>query len=252
MIRSGLGILIAAAGLATDASAQLIRGRIVQDGSHEPIAFADVALLSENGRILQSARADSIGEFEFSLQSGIYAFRVDALGFVSVTTPTVELESQQELLVRIVLSPKVILLAPLEITARSRPLITDMMMRGFNERRAKNLGFAITRDQIEARKPRHVTDLLRMVPGVRVMPGGVGSASIEIPSAGTRFLGGCQVKVVLDGLLFRWGATTIDDIAVDDLEAIEVFRTLAETPAEFAGPDARCGVVAVWTKRGGR
>lgn len=251
MIRSSLGILVAAAGLATDASAQVINGRVVQDGSHEAIASADVSLLTANGRELERVRSDSAGEFEFVAQTGSYAFHVVAAGFVAVTTLPIDV-GFEEVRVRIVLSPRVILLAPLEITARSRPLITEMMMREFNERRAKKIGFAITRDQIEERKPRHVSDLLRMVPGVRVLPSGVGSASIVIPAAGTRFNDNCQVKVVLDGLLFRWGGTTIDDIAIDDVDAIEVFRTLAETPAEFAGPDARCGVVAVWTRRGAR
>jgi hypothetical protein len=60
-----------------------------------------------------------------------------------------------------------------------------------------------------------------------------------------------SVKVLLDGLVFKWGATTLDDIPVDDIEAIEVFRNLAEIPPEFGGPDALCGVVAVWTRRGG-
>jgi len=249
MIRSiRLGIL-AVAGLASGARAQVIRGHIVQDGSHEAIAFADVTLLAANGRTLQRVRADSAGDFELMAAFGSYAFHVVAQGFIPVTTPVIDVDAG-ETLVRIVLSPDVVLLAPLEITARSRPLITGMMMKGFNERRAKNLGYALTREQIEERKPRHVTDLLRMVPGVRVQPGGVGSGSISIPGAGTRFVDGCQVKVVLDGLLFRWGATTIDDIPIDDVVAIEVFRNLAETPAEFAGPDARCGVVAVWTRRG--
>jgi len=251
MIRSSLGILLAAAGLATDARAQIIRGHVVQDGSHDAIAFADVTLLMANGQTLKRVRADSTGEFEFVASIGSYSFHVVAEGFVPVSTPVIDFDGG-ETIVRIVLSPDVVLLAPLEITARSRPLITEMMMREFNDRRAKNIGFAITRDQIEARKPRHVSDLLRMVPGVRVMPNGVGSATIAIPGAGTRFTDNCQVKVVLDGLRFRWGASTIDDIAVDDLEAIEVFRSLAEVPVEFAGPDAHCGVVAVWTRRGAR
>ncbi|MGD8277580.1 MAG: hypothetical protein PVH00_06115 [Gemmatimonadota bacterium] len=76
--------------------------------------------------------------------------------------------------------------------------------------------------------------------------------SIRIPGAGTRFTDYCQVKVILDGLRFRWGSSTIDDSAVDDLEAIEVFGSLAEVPVEFAGPDAHCGGIAVWTRRGAR
>jgi hypothetical protein len=65
-------------------------------------------------------------------------------------------------------------------------------------------------------------------------------------------LGPCPVKVMLDGTEFRWGATTIDDIPVHDVWGVEVFRGLADLPIEFAAPDARCGVIAIWTRRGAR
>jgi hypothetical protein len=45
------------------------------------------------------------------------------------------------------------------------------------------------------------------------------------------------------------------DIQVDDLvspldvEAVEVFRGLSSVPPEFLTPEARCGVIAIWTRR---
>ena len=249
MTRSTITIFLVALGLAADVSGQVIRGRVVEDGPHRPISHADVALLNDRGRAIRSTQADSLGEFSFETPSGAYAFVVSAPGFMTAATPAVELGAGEELQVRIVLSPNAILLAPLEVTARSRPLISGLLMQAYHERRAKNQGFAITREQIDERQPRRVTDLLHMVPGVNVIFRFGGSA-IEIPGSGRRFLPTCEVKVVVDGNLFRWGGTTIDDIPVDDIEAIEVFRNLAEIPPEFAGPDAVCGVVAVWTKRG--
>ena len=249
MIRTSVALLTVGLGLAAEAGGQVVRGRIVEDGPNRPVTHADIILLDEEHRALASTQTDSLGRFVFEVSEGYYAFRAGGLGFMTVTTAVIEVGPDEELQVRIVLSPKAILLAPLEITARSRPLISGMMMQAYNERRVKNLGFAITRKQIEERNPRRVTDLLQMVPGVIVIPQFGGSA-IEIPGSGRRFVPGCQVKVMLDGLLFRWGATTIDDIPVDDVEAIEVFRNLAEIPPEMGGPDAVCGVVAVWTKRG--
>jgi len=45
----------------------------------------------------------------------------------------------------------------------------------------------------------------------------------------------------------------VDDV-VDprDIEAIEVYRSGAQVPAQFGGmgPFTRCGVVVVWTRRG--
>jgi len=38
-------------------------------------------------------------------------------------------------------------------------------------------------------------------------------------------------------------------VPLDAVEAVEVFRGLSETPAQFADPDLRCGVVAIWSRR---
>jgi hypothetical protein len=44
----------------------------------------------------------------------------------------------------------------------------------------------------------------------------------------------------------------IDDlVSTADILAIEVFRSPAEIPSEFNGPNAGCGVVVLWTRRGG-
>jgi hypothetical protein len=37
----------------------------------------------------------------------------------------------------------------------------------------------------------------------------------------------------------------------DDVWAMEVFRGAAEVPPEFSGPNAGCGVIVLWTRRGG-
>lgn len=249
MIRTCLATLVTGLTFAGTATGQIIRGRIIQDGSLRPIPHADVSLLGSTLETLESTRADSLGRFTFEIPPGRYAFQARALGFMEVASPLIELGFNEELDIRIVLSPDAILLAPLEITARSRPLISGMMMQAYHERRAKNLGFAITRQNIEERKPRRTTDLLHMVPGVHIIPRFGGSA-IQMRGSGVRIRETCEVKVLLDGLVFKWGATTLDDIPVDDIEAIEVFRNLAEIPPEFGGPDALCGVVAVWTRRG--
>jgi outer membrane cobalamin receptor len=36
-----------------------------------------------------------------------------------------------------------------------------------------------------------------------------------------------------------------------DIQAIEVYRGAGTLPPEFAGPDAMCGAIVIWTKRGG-
>jgi hypothetical protein len=74
---------------------------------------------------------------------------------------------------------------------------------------------------------------------------------------------GCPVQVFVDGLLMTAsvmdasGATENAGAAIDDfvsplsVEGIEVYRGLSTVPPEFLTPEADCGVVAIWTRRGG-
>ena len=44
--------------------------------------------------------------------------------------------------------------------------------------------------------------------------------------------------------------TFVDELVQPmDVEVIEVFRGLGSIPPEFLTPQARCGVIAIWTKR---
>jgi hypothetical protein len=66
--------------------------------------------------------------------------------------------------------------------------------------------------------------------------------------------GPCPVQVFLDGNQATrdvpGGDVDIDELASPlDVEAIEVFRGLGSIPPEFLTPEARCGVIAIWTKR---
>ncbi|MGH7503101.1 MAG: TonB-dependent receptor plug domain-containing protein [Longimicrobiales bacterium] len=244
-----LGLLSTAA-LPVTGAAQLVRGHLVEDGSNLPIANGSLELLDQNDQAVDRTVSDSLGVFLLAAdQAGRYRIRAKAPFHVDATTPAVLIETGIHLDVRVVLSPEFALLAPLEVVARSRPLIAGMTLDAFNDRRARGLGFAITRDEFRNQNPRTVSDLIRQLPGVRVSPGH-GSSSLKM--AGTTRFGPCPVKVVLDGIEFRWGATTIDDIPVHDVYAVEVFRGLADLPIELAAPDARCGVVAIWTMRGVR
>lgn len=57
------------------------------------------------------------------------------------------------------------------------------------------------------------------------------------------------MQLFIDGKHFSTQDLGIDIINPQDLIAVEVFRTIAEVPAEFGGHHARCGVVSVWTRR---
>ena len=128
------------------------------------------------------------------------------------------------------------------------PVLENMM-----ERRLHGFGYQITRQDIEDRHPNSVTDMLAELPGVRTVSGGrMGGRTIRMTRAVAGPGGGdCPVQVWVDGLL----ASRDEDVIIDDLvspldiEAIEVFRGLSSIPPEFLNSMARCGVVAIWTRR---
>jgi hypothetical protein len=74
----------------------------------------------------------------------------------------------------------------------------------------------------------------------------------DMTPMGETDLGICRVAFVIDGVrAHRAGTQRIDDLVPFSLvSAIEVYRTPAELPAEYSGYNSRCGVVAIWTRRG--
>jgi hypothetical protein len=38
-------------------------------------------------------------------------------------------------------------------------------------------------------------------------------------------------------------------VRVEDLVAMEIYRSPAEVPAQFVGPDTRCGAIVIWTRQ---
>jgi len=114
-------------------------------------------------------------------------------------------------------------------------------MRDFWRRRERGLGRFFTRTEIERRHPLYVSDMLRMVPGLWVIKEGMTTRVVS-----TRGAGRCAPTIWVDGL--RLMDPDLDAwVHPADVEAIEVYRGLGETPAEFSGMNA-CGAIVVWTR----
>jgi outer membrane receptor for ferrienterochelin and colicin len=71
-----------------------------------------------------------------------------------------------------------------------------------------------------------------------------------------------MTQIFVDGFLVNRRMVGVNgnrpsDFRIDDVvspasvEGIEVYRGLSTVPPEFLNPDAVCGVIAIWTRRGG-
>jgi len=257
------GLLLAVLALLTPATLDAqsnavqgtIRGRVVDETTSQPIPDVHIQFIDGRTRTQNSAVSDEDGNFVLSeVPVGYFRLRAERLGYARTITPYWRIESGEVLTVTVRLHPDAVLLAPLEITARSRsrsPVLANFYQRA--ERRVG--GVFITREEIERSNAGRVTDLLRMVPGVQIEGGGLSDRLITFTRAiqVTSFADGCPVQVYLDGMLAtREGAVSLDELATPNvLEGIEIFRGLSTVPPEFLSPEARCGVIALWTKRGG-
>ena len=246
---------MAAAG---EAAAQgMLSGRVLDDSTGEAIGQAQVALLSHDRRVLRRVVADEQGSFSFPIREfGGYRLRASRVGFREVVTPMMNLSRNDSLGVEVRMTTGRVLLAPLQVV--SQP-VRRHRAPGLDEFRrrlaADNGGTFITRDDVRQRQPFRLTDLLPQ-------------AGITVQGRTLYFNRSlCPPMVYVDGVAVtryiadrgrrRPGGDTpvqepyeqINSVAPNDVEGMELYAGMGSMPAEFAGPTARCGVIAIWTRR---
>ena len=240
---AGLSALLLIASAARHAGAQTIRGKLLDQYTNQPIPGATITLITPtNAPVGPTVKTGNDGGFSIRAPApGIYRLRAELSGYLSAMTPAIELGSGDEIDITWRLLAGEVQMRPVAIVANNRR--TSGRLSGFYDRaQRKGFGYFITSDDIQKRGPFFVSDLLRTVPGLEVLPSPRGFGNI------VRTIEGCQPTVYLDGVRFPLLGESIDDIvSPSQLEGIEVYTHPAEVPAQFA--DARsCGVIALWTK----
>ena len=131
-------------------------------------------------------------------------------------------------------------------TARLESAAQRDKMVDFERRRATGRGTFITRDEIARRNPMTIADLLRTVRGLAVRTSG-GRTEVRFVRANTRVDAvDCPPEMWIDGV--RAFSATVDEFDPDEVEGIELYRGLGQTPAEYLSRSAGCGLVIIWTR----
>ncbi|HWK89319.1 MAG TPA: TonB-dependent receptor [Longimicrobium sp.] len=230
--------------LATPAAAQMLRGRLVEVGTGAPVAAGRVALMQDPRTALLWTVTDQQGRFELRAPAAgeylVYAARV---GFEARLEGPVPVGLSEPTEVEFRLERRSVALDPVSVSAerQNRPLAN----RGFYERQRAGFGHFITADEIEVRNPDNVRELLRTVPGVSVDDGASGDDRLRMRGR-TSATYACPVKAYLDGI--RVHVTALYGVPPEHVEAMEVYRGPSEIPAQYAGAEAACGVILLWTK----
>jgi hypothetical protein len=227
-----------------------VKGRVVEGRSGDPLAGASVIL---NGGEQVRISGDD-GSFEFrEVLAGAVEIVASLMGFADATGGIVVGGGQTlELEVRLSLQP--IELEPIVVEA-SRMDLGGGILGDVRRRAQRGWGTVLLREDLESRRAvaTRVTDLLQGFAGVHVQGSTARNLAIYLR------VPGCGPLVYLDGVKVTRGARAtafsaaeaLNQVHPMDIEAIEIYRGPAQTPGEFLDSNAACGVILIWTRRGG-
>ena len=231
-----------------------IDGQVIDNSTLAPIPGVEVRIWTAGGRSLETDHTDERGVFSFlvSVEDG-YFFDASSVGYESTRTPILWRDGFRVYEIEIRLDPDAVLLAPIEVLARSGSYDSPIL-QGFRDRLATGFGHYITLEDIRRTRPTRVSDLLQEVPGVHLQSSGSGLQRV------VTMRGRCPSEIFVDGMLVTRdigagtagpGFTVDDAVSPGSILAVEVYPGLATIPAEFLTPRSRCGVVVIWTRRSG-
>ena len=209
------------------------------------------------GRPLQGARVtvwgtgieavtNADGEFNLAnLPEGTHTLEAHALGFAPERQP-VDIVRGTPGAAEVELMNLAITLDTIKVLARR--VYPSPFLGDFERRRRMGGGRFLDEKEIEQRKPSLVTDLLRTIPGVHVVPSVWGG--VDVLMRGGRGLGSgtCRPNLVIDGTRQIPDSTFPLNTLVwaNELRAVEVYTQPSSVPAEFQ-TDTECGAIVVWT-----
>lgn len=235
--------------------AQLLRGKVLDAGSGEPVAAAEVWVRTPAGAEVARALSRGDGWFSTSLESvappAILVLRVSRIGYDSTATTSVRLSKNEDLEVEIRVRPKAVNLPGIEVVAQ--PLTRYLAANGFYQRKKMGHGGFLDESQIDAKHPVFSHDLLKGTSGIRLVPTKWGDYEPLITRGGglARI---CLPTVWIDGMRVRGSGNDLTPfieldrlVRPEDIGGFEVYRGPAEMPPQYR-KDRACGVFVIWTR----
>jgi len=244
--------------LAAQSSKGRLSGAVMDKTTGVPIREAVVVFLSDG----RAVTTDSTGSYRFDrLPTGILKFLVRAKGFPSAALiiamaqaesmeRQVELDSSAATAAANSALPAGSATTSARGTAQPLPMVAveataslGPRFANFERRRKTGAGHYIVREDIERAGHSSLQDVARGLRGVTVECGGGTGCHIRMVRAPMRCL---PEYIVDDNVDNTFGPT----IPVRDIEALEIYTGPSDVPGEYAGRNAGCGVVVIWTRSG--
>ena len=236
--------LLLGAAPTTAAAQSAISGIVRDDSTSQPIAGVELIIQVLDRRSV----TDSLGAFRFTdLATGVHYILVRKIGYRPVQLRAI-LVSADTLEATVELRAAAVELAPIEVTVSA----IAPGMEAYAERREAGVGHFIDAKTLRQSEHRYLADIFRTVRGVSLQYRG-GNKTVLVNNRDR-----CPMQIYMDGIKIyepRSGAgravepPDINLFSVSQLEAIEVYRGPAETPAQLSGTGGRCGTVVLWSRR---
>lgn len=257
----GLGAWGASASLPAPASAQTIRGTLMDVENDRPISLGLVMMFSEDGDSVTSTISDESGRFSISSpEPGSFILLASALGYRETPAGIFDLGEDGVMTVEYRLPPQPLPIDEL-VVSLNRPVLEHSLIRnGFVRRLQRGLGEFITPHEIEESPATSTEMLLSGIPGVSVTSSGIltqlgDRVRIRGPDGGW-----CDPTVFVDGVRVQYdyasGISLSQLVPLASVEGIEVYRRPSEIPVEYGvtqsgggGGLGACGVLVFWTRR---
>jgi hypothetical protein len=216
----------------------ILIGRVV-DSTGQGLSGAEITLL--HSERIHSITGDS-GAFRITgLQPGTLVFNVRRIGFEAATFTAVLHPGKTHRAT----FPMTATALALPVVAVSDTMTHTHWLDQFDRRRSSARGTFITRADIERRGARTGTDVVRSVPGIRLVSlrGGLGNQVVMTRGSGAR---NCIPTMFVHGMPY---SGMLDDFVADDIEALEVYVGVSEIPTELdKNGRGICGAIVVWTR----
>jgi hypothetical protein len=205
-----------------------------------PIPGVEVVLLQRAGAVY----SDSLGVFKIlNVPTGKRALHFRRLGFEPKSIDA-DITQGQTLALKVMLDAFATEIEGMTVEeqTRRRQLLSD-----FYDRMSRGFGHFITREQIEKRDPMNLSDMMRMIPGAKIIPiAGSGQSTLRFTRA--QMGRDCPPQYWVDGV--KAYNLNIDDIVPTDVEGIEIYPGASTVPPQYNTREGNtiCGVVLIWTR----
>jgi hypothetical protein len=208
----------------------LLEGSAANGGSRVELVGTDIVAITNDK-----------GEFTMrDLPSGSKVLLARHLGFGAETVP-VDLSSHEQKRVTIKLPKFLAVMDPVLVTARRSAALDKI---GFSQRKKSGFGYYIGPERLQNMHANAVTDILRMVPGLRVSYGPEGDVVSSSRGGGS----GC-VQYYLDDIPYT--EMTPGDInsfvTGGEVVAVEVYQA-TNAPAQYTRAGMFCTTIVLWTR----